>query len=556
MVVTAVNFGVFLDKSMRLEITDFTVTVLLGLLGISIVGASWAIFFRLNIEFHWLLLVMNLVIYIVLNRFVNQRYRDLRHQLMALPKSLKILLSLLTVLTIAQCSALPFIIDNETYYVQTIKWLNEYGLVEGLGNLHIFLAQTSGWHILQSVFSFSFLYGNYNDLSGFCLLLGNFYAITHLAAYFENADKSLAAIGLFVLFNPLLFQFISAPSPDMPIFVISFILFSMFLQNFKKPSAKQINQLLLLAFFIGFIKPTAVVIALLPAILLFRNAQLQVSKMLPTVFVCVCIAGLFVAKNVILTGYPLYPTLLAGPVNVDFAVPQELISFYFGEARRYGFFLTKAEFDAMTASEIFFRWINVSKINGAFNVLSLLLVAIVPFFIGRFYNKKALWILYFLMVLQLALLLATSPQFRFFLNFILFFGGFITVCLFGTRRGISVLYGASSIILAVLVFFSIDVSAITQNKLFSTTKNFRFQNLVFPASNSNLNEHHLVTKGNLKYHSPDKNVYFWYGGNGALPCVNTQQIDYFELNFNFIPQQRNASLKEGFRSVKATRHDP
>ena len=69
---------------------------------------------------------------------------------------LQLIMSVITVLIIAQCSTAPFVIDNETYYIQTIKWLNEYGFVRGLANLHISLGQCSGWHILQSAFSFSF----------------------------------------------------------------------------------------------------------------------------------------------------------------------------------------------------------------------------------------------------------------------------------------------------------------------------------------------------------------------------------------------------------------
>jgi hypothetical protein len=79
------------------------------------------------------------------------------------------------------------LIDNETYYIQTIKWLNEFGFVKGLANLHPFFAQTSGWHILQSAFSFSYLPFSNNDLNGFCLLLGNLFAAFRLQDYSKMA---------------------------------------------------------------------------------------------------------------------------------------------------------------------------------------------------------------------------------------------------------------------------------------------------------------------------------------------------------------------------------
>ena len=47
---------------------------------------------------------------------------------------IKILLAFSSFLILAQSATLPFIIDNESYYIQTIKWLNEYGFVKGLAN--------------------------------------------------------------------------------------------------------------------------------------------------------------------------------------------------------------------------------------------------------------------------------------------------------------------------------------------------------------------------------------------------------------------------------------
>lgn len=73
--------------------------------------------------------------------------------------------------------------------------------------------------------------------------------------------------------------------------------------------------------------------------------------------------------------------------------------------------------------------------------------------------------------------------------------------------------------------------------------------VVFPHNNSKLNTVFQKAKiGNLHFNSPDKNTYFWATGNGNLPCVNTQQIDYFKMYFNYIPQLRTNNCKDGFYS--------
>jgi len=107
------------------------------------------------------------------------------------------------VLILNHCSQSPLLIDNETYYIQTIKWLNEYGFVKGLANLHVFLGQTSGWHIAQSVFNFSFLYANFNDLSGYALTLGLVFSFLNLDIVLKNPEpkKYQLIAGILAVFH-------------------------------------------------------------------------------------------------------------------------------------------------------------------------------------------------------------------------------------------------------------------------------------------------------------------------------------------------------------------
>jgi hypothetical protein len=61
--------------------------------------------------------------------------------------------------------------------------------------------------------------------------------------------------------------------------------------------------------------------------------------------------------------------------------------------------------------------------------------------------------------------------------------------------------------------------------------------------------------GNLLYYSPQKPPFFWLTGNGALPCVNKEQLDYFETNFHYVPQLRTENLKDGFYPKKIKLHE-
>jgi hypothetical protein len=176
---TAFGFGIALSRLLRIQQFEIIITPILGLFAITILASVWAFFGPINLVFHILLLLLSLVFWYNRKEVVVMVFQTLA-RLQSYPFPLKIILLISSLLILAQSATLPFIIDNESYYIQTIKWLNEYGFVKGLANLHLFFGQTSGWHVTQSVYSFSFMYDRFNDLNGFCLLLGNFFAFQKL----------------------------------------------------------------------------------------------------------------------------------------------------------------------------------------------------------------------------------------------------------------------------------------------------------------------------------------------------------------------------------------
>ncbi|MBN8642199.1 MAG: hypothetical protein J0L86_10345 [Flavobacteriales bacterium] len=550
--VTTVNLGIGLNRITRNSSNDdFVVTVFKGLFLATILASFWAIFGRINWEFHLFLLITNLLLYSKFKSDINTVYQSFASDFLKLSKSLQLYLAIVFFLIVAQCASIPFIIDNETYYIQTIKWLNEYGFVQGLANLHIFFGQTSGWHITQSVFNFSFIYTNFNDLSGFCLFLGNVFAIQKLNSYFSTTYKLHLIIGLLPIANVLLFQFISAPSPDIVVYVVSFIVLFYFIENYNTISIESFKTIVVLVLFLFYCKPTSFLMFLLPLILLIVNYK----KIRPHVFscfvLCLLILGLFITKNTILTGYPLFPTTSLAFNNYDFKVPKELADYHFNQQRLYRFFLTKEEFHSLSFYEKCLRWISMDKISGWFNVLSVIMVIVLPYFIKKGFNQRAYWIVYFLMVVQLVVLITTSPQFRFFIHFNLFFGFLIASLIVKKKRLIQFGLYLSLILVSIMLFFPIKYNYLTQNQLIMDNSKFSRRNTVFPHHNSKLKTtFHTVKNGNLTYFSPENYVFFWANGNGKLPCVNVRQIDYFGSRFHYVPQLRTSQLKDGFYSKK------
>jgi hypothetical protein len=554
--ITTVHLGYGTARFLKLNATNFVVTSILGLFSATMLGSIWAIFGRINIEFHFFLLAINLLLFWFYKKEICAIYYSFTTELKALNNSLRWYLLGITVLIIAQCAAKPFIIDNESYYIQTIKWINEYGLVKGLANLHIFFGQTSGWHLTQSIFNFSFLYSNFNDLSGYCLLLGSVFAIFRLDSYFEKSEKIDLIIGLLPIANVLLFQFISAPSPDLPVYIFSFILFYYFITDFKAPSSSSFTIQVLLTLFILFIKPTAVALLLIPFLFLIANFKLLKNKLVPSILISLLVFALFIIKNTIITGYPLFPTQLISVNSFDFKVPNELIAFYFDETKLYGFYSSQNEFHAMSWFQLFIKWLTINKINALFNVTSILLVLFSSLFIYKFQNKRSYWLLYLVMVLQFGLLLFTSPQFRFFIHFLLFFGFLLLSSFINSKRSVLFFLFGSGLLVLIMVLVPLNLSVFTTNKLLSENSTFKLNEIIFPHTNTKKqNQFYKAKIGNLEFNSPLDNSFFWGTGDGAVPCVNTQQLEYFKNQFHYIPQLRTTHLKEGFYSKKILQNE-
>ncbi|WP_298393016.1 hypothetical protein [Flavobacterium sp.] len=553
---TTINLGFGLDRCIGLKNKNFSITLILGLFSVTILASVWAIFGRINIEFHGVLLVLNLLLFFKFQKEIIEIYKNFWIELYSLSKTLKIFLFTITLMIVAQCSSIPYVIDNESYYIQTIKWINEYGFVKGLVNLHFFLGQVSGWHITQSAFNFSFLYSNFNDLSGFVLLLGTFFSVQKLQEFYDNKNANYLLIGLFPITSIFLFQFISAPSPDIPVYVLSFIIFFYFLENYKKCTIEVFNLIVTLILFTLYIKNTTLTFVLIPIVLLVQNFRILYKNLSKSFLISVLVLVLFVTKNMIICGSPIFPSKLFTFLTTDYAIPDSIENFYYDQLKYYGYFVDLPQYNSMSAFDLFLRWLSLPKLNGLFNKLSVLLLLISPLIIYKFQNEKAVWILYLLMILQLILLFATSPQYRFFMNFILFFGLFCFVTLVRNKVIINSLLLLSLVPTLFILFVPVKLNRFSNYKFMMELSNFSTENIVFPHQNTKNNtSFEVIQLGNIKYNSPIQNDFFWASGNGMLPCVNKDQIKYFEKYFKIIPQLRTSEIKDGFYAKKIKEND-
>lgn len=551
---TALSFGIAFSKLLKIGLPDCITASITGLFAITVLATIWAFFYPIAIAFHIVLILSSILLWFKNKAIFKSVLQSALSKIKSFSAPIKILLAVSSFLILAQSATLPFIIDNESYYIQTIKWLNEYGLVKGLANLHLFFGQTSGWHITQSVYSLSFLYDKFNDLNGFVLLLGNFFAFQKLQAYFKNGNRLDLVFGLIPLTYVFLFQFISSPSPDFPIYIFSFILFSIYINN--PNNGDSFLLIILLASFAFFIKVTAIILFLFPLVLLIRNFKVVKQTIFPAVSIASLVFILFVLKNIMLSGYPLFPLLCFRIEDLDYTVPSIIMDFFFSKSMLNSFYIDNSIFQSASLLDLVKHYFLHNGMSGYIGIVSILMLLTSPIIIIKNRLSKSVWTIYFAFIVLVILLCFSSPQYRFYVYFTLFFLLLLVSTSLSNPKSILRLNALGLIAVAVLVFIPMSFGSLTSNALLTQNSTFHLKNIAIPEPNTRWSQEFKGSGvGNMIYHTPVDGSFFWVTGNGALPCVNKLQVDYFEQGFFYIPQQRSIDLNDGFYAQKVSGHE-
>ncbi|EMR01857.1 LIC_10190 family membrane protein [Cesiribacter andamanensis] len=231
--------------------------------------------------------------------------------------------------------------DEGLYYIQTIKWMEQYPAITGLGNLHAKLSFNSAWHTLSALFTFSFLGLSLYDLNGLFLLIISLYALGGLRKIlsgkfsFSNFFRLVTLIPLHLLMENVL-----SPSPD---FVIPFLIWTILALFITKLELRRLYQfdvnsllILLLSVFAVTVKLSAAPILLLPLSLLVLQLVRGGKLMLPWSLLIVLFLTLpWFTRNVISSGYLVYPLYQLDLFAVDWKIPRELVALEVLETRSF-----------------------------------------------------------------------------------------------------------------------------------------------------------------------------------------------------------------------------
>ncbi len=413
--------------------------VLMGLLCLTIYSQIFSLVTGIGFAATIIVGMLCLVCAIVFRIKIKLYFIMLMSQIRRGTSILLVLMVLLLFLLLAYISAgQTWHYDTDLYHAQAIRWIEEFGVVKGLGNLHNRFAYNSAFFCLQALFSMKFAVNqSLHSLNGFITFLMISYALCTLNVWKKERLKisDFLKIGLFIYFgyleNSLL---ISSPGSDL--LTLCMVLYvsakwAEFLERGEK-SPVPYSILCLLAVWTVTVKLSAaflVFLTIYPAVLMIREKKWKQIA----VFM---IAGLvvvlhFLIRNVIISGYLVYPYAAVDFFDVDWKMAASVAADDSREIMAWGRGMTSRPLYDADFSTWFPVWYdNLQKEMKVLFIANIACMVFLTVYLAWFFLKKRRedWpsaLLLLVSMAQVIMWFTTAPLLRYGLAYMLLLPAFL-----------------------------------------------------------------------------------------------------------------------------------
>ncbi len=479
-----------------------------GMVSVSIIWLIIAFFFPLNMWVEIITITVGLCAFLYFKIYENF-WNFFRNQ--------KWIFYIILLIIIFFGTFFPFILDYFGYYVPTIKWLSEFGLVKGIANLDLLLGQMSVWHIFQAGFShFTDVFFRINTLV----------LVIYLIYIFEK--KSL----IHLVFLPILFLFSQSPSSDLPVVFLSLVVLNeIFFNN------KNISWLFAVSVYIFAIKPTMIWVPLF----VFLYGIFVLKSNLKFILAGSFILILFFIKNIYCFGFPVFPVQI-GDLGISWNPNPELLKISSQTAieKTYDLQFKYQEIQKFSTVDYIKNWFFLKGIKSKIHILFILSLLVFGSY-AFFKKEKLVWLLFVSVLVKSIIVLLFSAQYRFFIDvffvvvFVIFYQNF-------SKKIAFVLFSVLSLFFASFLSFpNLVKTYLPSFKLGQYITGFQKSQLIKPAYFEwKQYERHQV--GNLKFNIVKD---YPFSFDVALPAISPEFIKE-DNDAGIFPQQNSENPKDGF----------
>lgn len=319
-------FAQSVEKHLHYSIKRMQSILMAGLIIATVYAQIVSLFYRVNAEANVVLLAAGTAVCVALRK---QMGAFLKEHLGRLSPAERILIPLAFLLWSYFASRGYMVPDMDMYHGQSIRWIEEYGVVKGLGNLHSRFGYNSSLFALSALYSMKFLLGHslhaVNGYLAFVLTLSVF----DLGKAFRRRKMRVSDYARVsaIYYLTIIFDEIIAPSSDYAVMCVIFFIVIEWLSHLENGEEKERNcivpyaLLCVAAVYALTLKLSAGLIVLLtvkPAYMLIRKKKWGEIALYLALGLAVAVPWL--ARTVIITGWLLYPFANLDLFSVDWKI--------------------------------------------------------------------------------------------------------------------------------------------------------------------------------------------------------------------------------------------
>ncbi|MEN6435679.1 MAG: hypothetical protein ABFD58_07685 [Anaerolineaceae bacterium] len=318
-----------LISSSRRSKSSFFLHFLAGLATVTTLASVLSIFMPLNAQALGIISLGAIIILCV--EWKRDRFKSLLQTFKA-PAGSKLwmvacIVLLLIVLEVS--TRTPANSDTGIYHAQAIRWIETYPAVPGLGNLHDRFAYNSSWLVVNALFSFAFAGGqSFHTLPGLLMAVFVLCAMQGIAHIFSRESRLsdwFVACLLPLLFYKLLAES-SSPGTDLPAILLVWFILAEWMKEIETPGSDPYRPLVLvfLSAFAITIKLAVLPIFLVSLFFIIKQLLHHANRSAIIMMLLMILVVLpWMARNVILSGYLVYPEPALDIFQVDWKIPEE-----------------------------------------------------------------------------------------------------------------------------------------------------------------------------------------------------------------------------------------
>ncbi len=469
----------FIEKILKIQDNrsiPFTITICFGLCILTAIASYFTLFMKIGLAVNLILIIFAAFYYFFDHKFINNYFNYLLNYLKSInPWLIFYFFTAFLIIIFETAIYIPKNLDTPSYHAQAIRWIENFPVIPGLGNLNKFYAYNSHWFIASALFSFSFLkLQSFHVLNGFIMTAGALFFTSSLNRF--GKSKLFAGDIISICSYPIIFflflNFSSSPGTDTAPALLIFIIFSRLIlidESYDNSSTALKPELIIILTLMAFIvtiklSGAPILLLSLPVFIKFIINK-KIKALFFTCLACLLIILPWVARNIIISGYLIFPFDKIDIFGFDWKIPGYILRDVINGMKIWSFPIGN-----IPLSEYIPAWLDFIKIQYKAFIFPLLILSVISmiFYLSRLIVKPRLIFQYLSILkkylwypitvyLAVAFLFVNAPDVRygaafFMLFFLIHITPFFAIIFSGLRREKFIIFISSAMILFTIAF--------------------------------------------------------------------------------------------------------